>query len=383
MNSENERQDPVYSKISHTRSSNVHDYVDIDGNSTLESNKTEYCKMEPQIPHVFPYPAPPLPLPLPRPSGSFSRPQKQADRSVKRSVSIGPVNDIYSYKKKRQNSGNFFSFENYVNNRILAEDFVEENMYGSWCSSSHKALLGSKCGGSCLQRSDSSGSKDGCSVERGDDPNYFQKFSFKVRSYLAVGMFMLALVAVFILAIKVIEKYEGKSDMNVDDIQAILDFVSSSGDVEHSLDDSEAKMYKASQDDEGEFFGSSSGHKPKTRKDKGKCCKNIKITSTGIVSEMYPYLLGVYENKEQPNTSPVYKMENENRFLSRPYGFTKSGTHTYSWGINSKPNGKWGWIKAFSEGPCPDIIRQWKVYNQKSNKWIIDKTLNITCTMKL
>ena len=171
--------------------------------------------------------------------------------------------------------------------------------------------------------------------------------------------------------------------MNSDDIQAILDLVSSSGDSENSLEEAIAEPRQMSKDTEGEFFGSNAAHTPKTQKGKSKCCKNIKITSSGVVLEMYPFLLGVYENKEPSNISPIYKMKNESRFLSRPYGFTKTGTHTYSWGVNSNPTSKWGWIKAFSEGHCPHNIKKWKVFHQKMNKWITDKTLNLTCTMKL
>ena len=192
------------------------------------------------------------------------------------------------------------------------------------------------------------------------------------------------LFVVFILAIKVLEKYEGKADMDVDDIKAIVDLVSGSGSVEHSADEARSEARVMETEEEGEFFGySQTKAKPKKNKSKSDCCKNIKITSTGIVSEMYPFLLGVYENHEPDNTSPVYKMENQNRFLSRPYGFTKSGTHTYSWGVNSNPTGKWGWIKAFRSGPCPHLISQWKVFHHKINKWITDKTLKITCTRKL
>merc|ERR1711892_981522 len=361
---------PVYSKIKHTRCSNIHDYVDIDGNSTLDSQKTQnYCKMEPQSPHILRYSPPHAPpphapaSPLPRPSGSFSISENLADRSasVRRSFSVGPVNDIYSYRKRRENGENGFSFENYVNNRMLPKDLPEEHLYGSWCSTSHKSLL-NNCDGSCSARSGSIIHKG--NVDHEADLNLAQKCFIKMRPFLAVGMVMIGLVAVFILAIKVLEKYEGKTDMDVEDIKAIVDLVSGSGNIEHSLDEvkSEPRIMKEAQ--EGEFFGySQTKSQPKKPKRKDDCCKNIKITSTGIVKEMYPFLLGAYENHEPNNSSPIYKMENQNRFLSRPFGFTKSGTHTYSWGVNSNPNGKWGWIKAFRSGPCPHMINQWKVFH--------------------
>ena len=158
--------------------------MDIDGTSTLESTKTEYCQMEPQSPHMISFPT----SPISRPSAAFSGNKKQT--AVQRSVSIGPVNDIYSYRKQRDN---FFSIENYVNNRILPEDLVEEPMYGSWCSSSHKALLGSKCDGSCSNRTGSlsSGKSNLNSIQ---DHNCIQNCFFKIRSYVAVAMFMIALV---------------------------------------------------------------------------------------------------------------------------------------------------------------------------------------------
>ena len=178
------------------RCSNVHDYVDIDGNSTLESNKTEdYCKMEPQSSHLLTYPPTQSPpSPIPRPSGSFSVSDKIADRSVRRSFSVGPVNDIYSYRKRRENAENVFSIENYVNNRMLPEDLVEENMYGSWCSTSHKPLLLGKCDGSCSVRSGSIKSRKTIMDNR-EDLNIAQKCFLKMRPFIAVGMVMIGLIA--------------------------------------------------------------------------------------------------------------------------------------------------------------------------------------------
>lgn len=369
MNGELSSQCPVYSTINHPRSSNVHDYVDIDGNSTLEStktHKTDYCPMDPQ--------APPLLSPLPRHhSRSFSTHQRPADKSVKRSISIGPVSDIYSYRKQRKKSEHVSSYENYMRNRILPGDLAEENMYGSWCSSSHKALLGSKCNGACSQISENSRSRKELE-ENGDQSSFVKHSLFSIRSCMTIGIFIITIVAVSILIVKVLEKYDEQADMNVADIKAIFDLVSSPGGLENSDD----KELTAPNVGDEEYFGPNKPNKA-TGQNKNKCCKNIRISSTGLVAQTYPFLLGIYRNKEPNNSSPVYKKDNENRFLSRPYGFTKSGTHTYGWGVNSSPDAKWGWIKSFSRGTCPHNIWKWKVFNGNINKWISDKTLNITC----
>ena len=170
----------------------------------------------------------------------------------------------------------------------------------------------------------------------------------------------------------------------MEDFKAIVDLVSGSTGIEHAFNEANAEPRTLEENEHGEFFGTD-GSIAATKKSKrvDQCCKNLKISSSGIVSEMYPFLLGVYENQEASDSSPVYKMENQNRFLSRPYGFSKSGTHTYSWGVNSSPMGKWGWIKAFSSGACPHQVKKWRVFHPNIKKWVSDNTLNITCTRKL
>ena len=176
------------------------------------------------------------------------------------------------------------------------------------------------------------------------------------------------------------ESQEARTEVDTDQIKAILDSVSSSSDVKESIGSTISDLNNVRQREEVEFFGGSS--KSNKRKPKH-CCKHVKVSSSGLVAKMYPFLMGDYENHESAEVSPIYKMKSEERFLSRPYGFTKSGTHTYSWGINSKRTGKWGWIKAFQSGSCPHNIQHWKAFDEKSSRWITDSSFRISCIRKL
>ena len=176
------------------------------------------------------------------------------------------------------------------------------------------------------------------------------------------------------------ESQEAKTEVDTDQIKAILDFVSSSSDVKESVGSTISDLNNAWQREQVEFFGESS--KSKSRKPTH-CCKDVKVSSSGLVAKMYPFLMGEYENHESAEDSPIYKMKNQDLFLSRPYGFTKPGTHTYSWGINSSRTGKWGWIKAFQLGPCPQYIQHWKAFDEKSSRWITDISFRISCIRNL
>ena len=97
---------------------------------------------------------------------------------------------------------------------------------------------------------------------------------------------------------------------------------------------------------------------------------------------MYPSLLGTYENIKPANECPVYKLNGQQRFLSRPVGFTESGAKTYTWGVNSNTTATWGWIKGLDDQPCPHMIAHWGVFKGRVKRWIWDETLQIKCTTK-
>ena len=131
--------------------------------------------------------------------------------------------------------------------------------------------------------------------------------------------------------------------------------------------------------------GRKRGSKPRSTKPvtQGcRCCKYMKISSSGVVLELYPSLLGTYENVNQENKCPVYKMSSKNRFLSRPQGITVAGTQMYTWGVNSKMGATWGWIKGLEDQPCPHMINKWGVFKGGVNKWVLDDTLEIKCSTK-
>merc|ERR1712179_160898 len=97
------------------------------------------------------------------------------------------------------------------------------------------------------------------------------------------------------------------------------------------------------------------------------CCKKLNLTSTGETKELYPFVIGVYHLTN--DSRAIYAKEGQRRFISRPPGLTRRGMNTFSWGINSNPDGKWGWIKAFSNADCPDMIDHWKAYDRIKKTW--------------
>jgi hypothetical protein len=108
-----------------------------------------------------------------------------------------------------------------------------------------------------------------------------------------------------------------------------------------------------------------------------KCCRKIQFTSTAETQKLYPFVLGIYELIDDVKT--VYKKQGQVRFISRPQGVTSKGVNTFSWGVNSNPKGKWGWIKAFSAGDCPHLISKWRAYDKARKTWVSDSTLVMQC----
>lgn len=115
--------------------------------------------------------------------------------------------------------------------------------------------------------------------------------------------------------------------------------------------------------------------KPGTRQ--SKCCRQIQLISTDQTYELYPSLVGTYELHD--DMKDVYKMKGKQRFLSRPEGKSDKGKNTYNWGVNSNPGAKWGWIKAFRSGRCPDKISKWRYFDKNTNRWSVDRTLVVRC----
>ena len=111
-----------------------------------------------------------------------------------------------------------------------------------------------------------------------------------------------------------------------------------------------------------------------------KCCRKVNLTSTEETQKLYPFVIGIYELSD--NDRIVYKKEGQARFISRPPGLTRKGLNTFSWGVNSNPDGKWGWIKAFSGGDCPHQIDHWKAYDRTRKIWISDLSLSMQCILE-
>jgi len=115
----------------------------------------------------------------------------------------------------------------------------------------------------------------------------------------------------------------------------------------------------------------------KSGKRQSKCCTQIELISTAQTYELYPSLIGTYELQNEMKN--VYKMKDKQRFLSRPQGKSDTGKNTYNWGVNSRPGAKWGWIKAFKTGKCPNNISKWRYFDKNTKKWAVDRTLAVRC----
>ena len=111
-----------------------------------------------------------------------------------------------------------------------------------------------------------------------------------------------------------------------------------------------------------------------------RCCKYMKISSTGPVLEIYPSVLGTYENIKEENECPLYKLKGKKRFLTRPEGFTESKAHVYTWGVNTRVGATWGWIKGLEDQPCPHMVTNWGIFLEDQKKWVVDRTLEIKCS---
>jgi len=107
------------------------------------------------------------------------------------------------------------------------------------------------------------------------------------------------------------------------------------------------------------------------------CCQMLNLSSTGETKRLYPYVIGLYRLVDTARN--VYQKKGQKRFISRPQGLTRRGVNTFSWGINSNPDGKWGWIKAFKNADCPDLIDHWKAYDTTKKTWVADRTIAFQC----
>ena len=87
--------------------------------------------------------------PTPPPSNSIPS-DKRADRGHlgRRSFSVGPVNELYSYRKKRKNAGELFSYENYVNQETPPHYIMENSFYRDRYPNSQRPLIPTKDYGS-------------------------------------------------------------------------------------------------------------------------------------------------------------------------------------------------------------------------------------------
>ena len=110
------------------------------------------------------------------------------------------------------------------------------------------------------------------------------------------------------------------------------------------------------------------------------CCEIISISSQGKTKEMYPFILGEYkQNKE--NLNSFVKIELPKLFLMQPE--TISNTWAYTWGVSRSTDVRWGYIRSARAKPCPTWAGSWMVYDRNLRAFVVDKTLQVACTMSL
>ena len=83
--------------------------------------------------------------PTPPPSNSIPS-DKTTDRGHlgRRSFSVGPVNELYSYRKKKKNAGELFSYERYVNQVAPPHNIMENSFYRSWYPNTQRPPIPTK-----------------------------------------------------------------------------------------------------------------------------------------------------------------------------------------------------------------------------------------------
>ena len=110
------------------------------------------------------------------------------------------------------------------------------------------------------------------------------------------------------------------------------------------------------------------------------CCEILSIISQGKTKEMYPFILGEYkQNKE--NLNSFVKIELPKLFLMQPE--TISNTWAYTWGVSRSTDVRWGYIRSARAKPCPTWAGSWMVYDRNLRAFVVDKTLQVACTMSL
>ena len=105
------------------------------------------------------------------------------------------------------------------------------------------------------------------------------------------------------------------------------------------------------------------------------CCAHIKISSTGKVQAMYPFILGDYM---YINSSTYIKQVGKLLYLTKPE--PTALIWGYTWGVSLSAKAKWGYIRSGYNAPCPTIAGMWTVFDKITRRWVVDTTLHLECT---
>ena len=112
------------------------------------------------------------------------------------------------------------------------------------------------------------------------------------------------------------------------------------------------------------------------------CCGQLIISSYGEVREMYPFILGIYKQRETQHPANLFlKTGTPAMFLIQPE--TTNLVWGYTWGVSRSPEAKWGYIRSASNAVCPTMAGKWKVFDKNSQRWVMDQTLKVECSGKI
>ena len=112
------------------------------------------------------------------------------------------------------------------------------------------------------------------------------------------------------------------------------------------------------------------------------CCGQVIISSYAEVREMYPFILGIYKQRETQHPVNLFmKSGTSEIFLIQPE--TTNLVWGYTWGVSRSPEAKWGYIRSTSSAACPTMAGKWKVFDNSRKRWVMDQTLRVECSGKI
>ena len=109
------------------------------------------------------------------------------------------------------------------------------------------------------------------------------------------------------------------------------------------------------------------------------CCGQIIISSYAQAREMYPFILGIYKQRETLHQVNLYiKTGTPEMFMIQPE--TNSQVWGYNWGVSRSSETNWGYMRSASHAVCPTMADKWKVFDKSIKSWVMDQTVRVKCS---